>query len=248
MDALQADQLKRKTRRHAGFTLTELAIVLLIVALLIGGLLVPFTAQMDLRAYGETQKAMAEIQEALYGYAASHQAADGRPYLPCADKVVAIGAGTPNDGQEDRAGAGCEAFEGNVPWVTLGIAPTDAWLNRFRYRVVPAFSNTTTGFTLGTAATLRVCEQAACTSYIANNLPVVILSHGRNGAGAINSGTGVANAAPTGRPDELANTDGNDDFVSHEQREGAATEFDDVVVWLPANLLFSRMIAAGRLP
>lgn len=237
--------------RQRGFTLTELAIVLLIVALLIGGLLIPFTAQMDLRAYSETEKALAEIQEALYGYAASHAATDGKPYLPCPDKMVPLGATPHNDGQEDRAGATCETNEGNVPWVTLGLSPTDPWLNRFRYRVSPLFSNSTNGFTLGTVSPIRVCSDAGCATLVASSVPVVILAHGRNGAGAMNSGTGAFNAAPAGA-DELENADGDvdNDFVSRTQSGAGAAggEFDDVVVWLPPGILFSRMISAGKLP
>ena len=35
----------RLNRRHTGFTLTELAVVMVIVALLVGGMLVPLSAQ-----------------------------------------------------------------------------------------------------------------------------------------------------------------------------------------------------------
>jgi prepilin-type N-terminal cleavage/methylation domain-containing protein len=251
MPRTQTRTLSRAPLPQGGFTLTELAIVLLIVALLIGGLLVPFTAQMDLRNYAETQKTLAEIQEALYGYAASHPAADGRPHLPCPDKMAAGGPGTPNDGQEDVVAGACEVQEGNLPWVTLGITASDPWRNRFRYRVDPLFSSQTAGFALAMPASLRVCAQQACTTLLASAVPAVILSHGRNGAGGINSGTGGFNAAPAVTDvDELENTDQDNDFVSRTQTESGAAggEFDDLAVWLPTSILVSRMIAAGRLP
>ena len=62
---------------NRGFTLIEMAIVLMIVGLLLGGMLVPLSAQMDQRNISDTQKSLSEIKEALIGYAM----ANGR--LPC---------------------------------------------------------------------------------------------------------------------------------------------------------------------
>ncbi|HLD09715.1 MAG TPA: prepilin-type N-terminal cleavage/methylation domain-containing protein, partial [Methylophilaceae bacterium] len=52
-----------------GFTLVEMAVVLVIVGLLLAGLLMPLSAQLDQRNTTDTQKALAEIQQALIGYA-----------------------------------------------------------------------------------------------------------------------------------------------------------------------------------
>ncbi|MFN3717118.1 MAG: type II secretion system protein, partial [Thiobacillus sp.] len=96
-----------------GFTLTEMAVVLVIVALLIGGMILPLSTQMELRNVSETRKQLNDIAEALYGYAASHVASDGRPYLPCPD--------TDGDGLENRSGSTCANQEGTLPWATLGL-------------------------------------------------------------------------------------------------------------------------------
>jgi hypothetical protein len=77
---------------------------------------------------------------------------------------------------------------------------------------------------------------------LATQLPVVLLSHGKNGAGAFNT-SGGTNTAPTSA-DELENSDTDNDFVSHTP----TTDFDDIVAWLPASILYNRMITAGRLP
>jgi hypothetical protein len=77
-------------------------------------------------------------------------------------------------------------------------------------------------------------------------VPVVIISHGKNGLGAVNR-TGTTNPAPTGT-DEIANTNGDDNFVSHVPSNVVGNEFDDIVVWLSPNILFNRMIAARKLP
>lgn len=217
--------------RSRGFTLTEMAVVLVIVALLIGGMILPLSAQQDIRYTAETQKQLDDIGEALYGYAASHSAGDGRPFLPCPD--------TTGDGLEDRAGGICvDALnqpiqEGNLPWADLGLARQDAWGNPFRYRVAAAFSNSGTGFTLMSAGDLRVCTSAACTATLGSALPAVILSTGKNGAAAATDA------------DELENLDDDTDFV---QRIGSPGGYDDIVTWLPPSLLLQRMVNAGRLP
>lgn len=210
----------------SGFTLVELAIVLFIVSLLLGGMLLPLSAQQDIRYQSDTQKQLADLQEALLGYAASHQATDGKPYLPCPD--------TDGDGRENRIGNACASQDGDLPWQDLGIGRQDAWNNPFHYRVTAAFSNNASGFTLTSTGDLRVCDRADCGGTIlASGVPAILLSRGKNGA----------SAAATA--DEQENLDADTDFVQHNI---TGDGFDDQVVWLSANLLFNRMLSAGRLP
>lgn len=235
-------------KHQTGFTLAEMAIVLVIIGLLLGGLLTPISVQTDIRRIGETQKALTEIKEALIGYAASQTP----PHFPCPDKTTAPGAGTANDGQEDfTAGTGvCVAREGNIPWTTLGISNADSWGNRIRYNVTPAFSNRAPAATMSLNSTgdMQICDTNACALVTANTIPIVILAHGKNGFGAVNS-SGGTNPAPTAL-NELENTNANTNFVSRTMSDSAAPagEFDDVVAWLPSTVIFSRMIAAGKLP
>ncbi len=232
-------QVNHSKSMNTGFTLTELAIVLVIVSLLIGGMIIPLSSQMDLRDVSETEKSLTEIKEAMIGFAASHSASvDGKPYFPCPD--------TDNDGVENRTGTGCTSSEGRLPWVDIGVGRQDSWNNRFRYRVTPAFARNDYGFNLSTTGTLRVCENSACSTVISSALPAVIVSHGKNGAGAFNV-AGVTNPAPLGL-DEISNQNADNDFVLRTQSNAAGSEFDDLVVWLSPNILYNRMIAAGRLP
>lgn len=64
---------------QTGFSLIELAVVLLIMGLLIGGLLGPLSGRNQTQRVEETQDHMQAIKEALIGYAIRH----GR--LPCPD-------------------------------------------------------------------------------------------------------------------------------------------------------------------
>jgi len=204
-----------------GFTLVELAIVLVVVSFLVTSLLVPLGVQRDVRDYAETRSELAEYKEAIVGYALSQTP----PFLPCPD--------TDGNGTEDRnATGGCINSAGNVPWVTLGLGQNDNWSNNYLYSVTPAFSNNS-GFTLGSFGTNTILNSAGGTMQ-ATAIPVVIFSKGKNGAGA--------------SADELENDTTNTTFVSHEQIDVAATQFDDLVVWVPSSVLFNRLVQAGRLP
>ncbi|MBT9613979.1 MAG: type II secretion system protein [Burkholderiales bacterium] len=249
------------TRRARGFSLIEMAFVLIIVTLLLGGLLVPFATQVEQKRIAETNKALEEIKEALIGYALSHTstpAAPGsppQPFLPCPN--------TNGDGLEGARGGGgdCLVSEGNLPWATLGTTPIDAWGNRFRYRVTNIFSNNVTGFDLNDPGTLTICGSTPTAGLpltcpvnqsIASGVPAVVLSSGKNGLGGISANTGVANPPPVSN-DEIENTDAgiNSNFFVSRIITGPGApigEFDDQVIWLSPNVLFNRMVAAGRLP
>lgn len=230
-----------------GFTLVEMAIGILVISLLLGSILLPLSAQVEQRKISETQKALEEMREALLGFAIVHG------HLPCPDKTTAAGVGTANDGLEDVNVTACVAVEGNFPWGTLGTPSADSWGNRYRYRVHGAFAQRgppVLGFT--TASGIEVCSDSGCVSRLTNSgdgPPAVILSHGKNGLGAVSSMTSAANPAPTGA-DELENTDGDVRFVSRVQSTAGslAGAFDDIVIWLPRGVLLNRMVAAGRLP
>jgi len=235
-----------RRRAARGFTLVEVAIAVFIIALLVGSILVPLQSQVEQRQISETQKALENIKEALIGYATTFG------YLPCPDLMTGAGS---NDGQEDVTGSNCTNAEGNMPWATLGRDGSDPWGNRYRYRVDTVFTNRATRFALTSAANIRMCTTSACTvdltSTTAGNRAVaVIISHGKNGLGAINSRTNAANPAAVSA-DEQSNTNGTTTFVSRTITGpgiAAANEFDDIVIWVSKYTLYNRMVAAGKLP
>lgn len=251
--------MKKNNFFHAGFTLIEVAIVLAIVGTLLAGGLMAFSNQSDRQREKEVQKVLADVNEALIGFAIANR------FLPCPDKTTAAGAGVapnlPNDGLEDRTVAGgCVAAnsEGNVPWATLGIPDGDPWGNRYRYRVTPAFANSATLFTVTSAGDNTVCTAAAavCASQLATSVAAVVVDHGKNGRGAFNT-QGVQNPLPpVADTDERSNAvftttpTGQRGYVSHTAVEvgGGGGEFDDQLNWLSPAILISRMVQAGRLP
>lgn len=232
-----------------GFTLVEMAIVLFIMGLILGSGLTILSNQQDQQRINDTNALLKDANEALIGYALSHT------YLPCPDVMpgASVSAGnTANDGKEDRNSTSgvCDTQEGNLPWVTLGIAPqTDAWSNRLRYAVTAVFSQT--GMQLTSTGTLNVNDAAAGASVV-TAVPAIILSHGKNGLGAINAAGNANPAPPAANTDETANTDGNTTFVSHSiafaKDNPTNGEFDDQLIWLSPYTLFNRMVQAGKLP
>lgn len=236
-----------------GFTLIEMAIVLFIVGLLLGGLLPTISSQIEQQHRNETRKQMDEIKEALIGFAIIN----GR--LPCpADPAIATG----------QAGAGTErtppCTNGNstgvLPWATLGVNETDGWGNRYTYRVSSDFSDTVGSTTYGgctpnpapTLSTFAACSNgnldvrsaASGGTSVAINVPAVIISHGKNSTGAYTQqGTQLP---ASGNTDEQANSDGsaNNNYISHTP----TPNFDDLVIWLSPNTLINRMVTAGKLP
>ena len=269
----------RRNHFSRGFTLAELTIVLIIVGLLLGGMLIPLSAQTDIRYRSDTAKALTDIREALIGYAI----VNGR--LPCpANRSIVSGA--TNAGAEAVVTAGppsappcacttatsgiagaiggtaCsdtapDSVTGVVPWATLGLPETDAWGNRYTYRVTTRFGRVASGqtsfgsctpssnpataaFALCSAGDITVYTDATLATTLASGIPAIVVSHGKSTAGAwTTSGTQISWAAAAA--DEQENANGGANFVSN-------TLIDDQLIWVSPNLLMNRMIAAGKLP
>ena len=259
--------MKRYSR---GFTLAELAVVVVIVGLLMGGLTLTLSTQLDQRRRSETQQTLEQARDALVGYAI----ANGR--LPCPAMVAIVSGADTLTGIEQHTGGVCTApYYGYFPAVTVGLSPTDAqgylldaWGHRIRYAVTQTSSSAFTTTTpagqmkaLGLSSLtpdLQVCSSstnmttgasATCGAgySLSTGTVAVILSLGANGApGATGLSSGVSN-------DEIRNaktsTSYNDRaFVYHTPAAAeSGNEFDDIVTWLSPSVLYNRMVAAGAI-
>lgn len=221
-------------RTQRGFTLVEMAIVLIIFSLLVGGMMMSLGSQQDLTNAKETEKRMNEVRDALLGFAVVNR------YLPCpANPVTASGAA--GAGTEVRVAGICTATEGVVPWATLGVPETDGWGRRLTYSVTAAFAESTVVFSLTTAGNINILATAGGAS-LASNMPAVIVSHGKNGFRAyLPNGSQMGATADTS---EQENSNGNTTFVS----STPTPTFDDQILWIAPTILMNRMISAGRLP
>ena len=224
----------KSSNRSNGFTLVELAIVLVIIALLTSGLLMGITAQRASAENTDAQRQLDNIREALFGFAM----ANGR--LPCpADPASNIGTEDRLDkySQCNRVDTIRNGIFGVIPWATLGLPETDPWGRRFTYYVNADFTKPTTGVlssfdlkTVGNADIKNTVTPPPNSIIIASNLPAVVVSHGSNGVGA--SG------------DEQENANSTLTFVSR----SPGNDFDDLVTWVAPGILMAKMVAAGRLP
>jgi len=219
-------------RRTKGFTLLEMAIVLLVFGLAIGGLMGPLQVQLESLDRKATVKEIGLIKESIIGFAIRN----GR--LPCPD--------TDSDGAEDTSGSACTQVYGDVPWATLGVGAIDGWKRPFSYRVDTRFADTTDGsgcadddaagvsFEICSAGGINVFDSQGGNA-VASNLPAIIVSHGKNWAQT--SGT-----------DEGENKDNDADFVDKTYASGGSNNYDDIVDWINLNNLIAKMVTAKKLP
>lgn len=230
-----------------GFSLIEMAIVLVIVSVMLGGILVSLSQTQESARRSKAEATLADIMQALYGYAQT----TGR--LPCPATATSSGAEAP------LGGGVCTQAHGFVPSSTLGLSGSvntsglllDPWLSPYRYSVTTSNASAfTTGNGMKTttisalAPALRVCADTACATVIASGLPVMVMSLGADWASFDN-----------GDPEEVENSGettiagyrlGNDaNFVWRTYNED---NFDDQLTWMSASILYTKMIAAGRLP
>lgn len=233
-------------RNHAGFSLIELAIVLVVVTILIGGLAVPLSAQIQARRIAETQRTLENARDAVLGYAMTHRVTTPpgtNRYLPCPD-ADGTGHETLNP-----TGTNCAQRRGGFPWADLGVAVDDAWGNRLFYAVLPEFSDRSAGFNQ-TDPTLPPVDpfEIETGNGTVGNVVFVIGSYGPNGRGA-RSKTGTLIVSPKNTDlDELENLDINSNrFVSRSPSTAGTVggEFDDLLVWISHPRLIQQVCPSG---
>ena len=163
------------------FTLVEVAIVLIIVGLAVGGILSSLSSQVEQQKLNETRNTITNVKEALLGYAM----ANGR--FPCPAKapdpvagVTAIEAFSKLPlPVGDATNGKCLAFynvsipaffTGYVPSVTLGLSPTDGygyvldgWNNPIRYAIVNLTDDLYSTYIFTKSYGMKNANSALCT-------------------------------------------------------------------------------------
>ncbi len=246
-----------KANNISGFTLIEIAIVLIIVTILLGYTVAMVPVQQELKQYRKANAEMDYILDALYAYAQ----VNGR--LPCPDNM-----GAP-DGIEDPAtgAADCTGWYGYLPAKTLGLdgnldnnfSLVDPWGEPYRYQVTDDDSGGGGGgdfvitddiqsvgvatlapdlfvcLTNGPGSADTDCPGAnPAVNTVAANVPAVIISLGKDRGGVTSN-------------IQTENTDADVISVKTSRSDVSGAEYDDIVKWISPNILYSKMIAAGKL-
>jgi len=249
--------------RGTGFTLTEMAVVLAIVGLLLGGLLYTLSAQVEQRNREDTQRLLEDARELVIAFALANAR------LPCPASATSSGDESFATGSAAAGGGTCtNSYSGYLPAKAIGFQPTDAsgyaidsWGTRIRYAVSTTSSSRFTKRHTATdpwSLSAKPDDLVICTTWGSNPntcgtansvtnadiVTAVVWSQGKNFP-----------SVGAGGADELANNKAAPPydrgvFVSHPPAPAGAPggEFDDLLVWIPVGLLYSRMVAAGVLP
>ena len=261
--------------QQSGFTLIEIAVVLVIIGVLIGGFIGTFTDRIETTRRENTRQQLEDVRTAILGYAS----AEGR--LPCPTRAIDGGVAQPVNGGV------CTQKHGFVPGSTIGLSGTynsdnlliDSWGNPIRYSVTTASSS---AFTKPTGAgnggirdigmamlnpDLTICDgdstsATSCvgSNEVVSNAPFVIISLGKDGVDFTattapntdqgeNSGEATVSANAAG--ENIVYTVGaNQVFVSKSYSSIGSTagQFDDLILWVSPYALYGQMIQAGQLP
>ncbi len=247
----------------AGFTLIEVSLVLLIVTILLGYSLGVYPVQQELKQYRAAQTEMDSIIQRLLYFAEIN----GR--LPCPDTST---GGTVN-GQEDLNGPGkCRSIYAYLPGRDLGMQGNydsnnrllDPWGQPYRYGVSSSTSNAADNFVDrnqiraqgvdGMNGDIFICDDSNTTGANANcstvsgnevmsRVAAIVVSTGKDRGRTPTSNIQAENQ------DNFNNSSTADHVYIYAQRSDASgAEYDDLVKWLPTNLLLSKLIEAGQLP
>jgi prepilin-type N-terminal cleavage/methylation domain-containing protein len=231
----------------AGFTLVEIAIVLVVIGLLLSGGLLAVSPVLQSSRVSQTEQHLDRIEQALILHAIRYGC------LPCpADPTLASGAADAGSAQTGVAAFydnGCTASAcqqtsyGAVPWVNLELSEADV-LDGFGYRIdysLTATLQNTNGLVHAPpssypAGTLAVLSAAAGTA-ITSQAAYVLVSHGADHSLGYSTSS-IQATDPNGSADQAENADADTTFVqADENSTSGATHFDDIVRWRTAPLI-----------
>lgn len=226
-----------RSARHRGFTLIEIAVVIVVLSLLLAMIAGIATAMLGQQRREATRQRLAGVETALALFVSQHQR------LPCpANGSLASNHADAGKENPDPPNGTCGSNQDNgvVPWRALGLAEqdiTDGWGNRLTYRVAPDFveapsmnftqcdpggTNSETGTTRDNTSgyCLAGCTQSSFSANTANCRKPSAATYGRGLRVQNLAGTPIMN--PAADFANLISTGAAYVVVSHgENREGA---------------------------
>jgi prepilin-type N-terminal cleavage/methylation domain-containing protein len=233
----------------SGFTLVEVAIVLIIVGLLLAGGINLMSFSADTAKYKESQNNLNDIKEALISYYTVNH------FLPCPDMD---GDGIENPPTHTGT---CTYVRGFLPHVTLGIGGSgDAWGERIKYVVSPIFTaqaatNFCSVYSRIAANQITVQDLQATAATLGDWAAFALVSTGKNGrqtnsgmTGAFTDDGGCATVATDINGTQLERENCDADSIlrfGNQMTDGATVTFDDMVVWVGDMQLISELRKSG---
>ncbi len=203
-------------QKQSGFSLIEMAIVLVILGFILGGVVTGLSSQREVQKRRDVTTQLEEIRNAVIGFAQIHNR------LPCPASPTSQGRSVPS-----TAGA-CTGNNSLVPYAELGIRGAtpngvllDTWLQPVRYRVTSVnswfYTTQAIGLTGNPVPNLNVCRIVPCPApsspdILATRLVAVF----------------IATGDPLSPSSNTALTPATTDFRSSEP----TAAFDDTVIWL----------------
>lgn len=243
--------------RQAGFTLIELALVLVLVSIILAGALSSVGGVRDNARYAEIDAYLEQARQSLIDYMLTHH------HLPCPDSLDDDDSGTQNTVLQST-GNTCEVSHGELPWRDLGLDPTmtAGWQKVPLYYVNESVVNTrcsngnnetcyfenedglvqlTTPPTATDDGNGNLTVENRAGDELARNVIAVVLALGENSALALQDCDEL-------QPAEIENCDNDANFVMDNlQVSEQGVLFDDQLIWLDATSLKGKMRDAGLL-
>ena len=255
-----------QTKQEQGFSLVELAIAILIMGLILGGIAMPLSVQRENARLAQAERQLEDVTAALTGFALANG------YLPC--------PATPaSNGFAATAGGACSRQHGFVPASTLGVAGArnddnlllDSWASPIRYSITAADVDGDGNWDFAVSGEMRevsmpalapdlvICTTAggssptACSgpaSTLSAAAPFLLYSLGKDwatsaGADQEENVGALVSGGPSGQQYRVAQ---DVVFVSRQRSAQPGNEYDDLVHWLPAANLYHALVDAGHLP
>ena len=251
---------------QSGFTLIELAIVLVIMGLLISAIIGVGTAQLQQARISATKQKEDVIRLALINYITRNNRLPCPAVATIAEGATGYGVEAPNSGVCTGTVVNGAVATGIVPWTSLGVSDenaTDGYYNRYTYQVALTATNTNAQTIAGLKGAISIHSGTPtvlglpaagnqtndCTPAGGNYNPcsavAVIVSHGANTFGSYGR-DGTQRALPTGA-DELENTNNDSRFLIKDYSDNLANPFDDILLPLSTTDLITPLTTHGTM-
>jgi prepilin-type N-terminal cleavage/methylation domain-containing protein len=233
----QITSCSRNSHSSQGYSLTELAIVLVIIGLVAGMTLSLGKMQMDIAESEGTRERLQLIHDALSLFQKKNKRYPC-PALPAASAADATYGLEVSGGCTSAcpAGLNCSnsAVIGVVPFKALRLneeVAYDSWGNRIAYAIDKNHTEAST-FNTGGIPIKDINGNEITSSPLLGDAIFVLVSHGSDSKGAYNKSGAVATACGT-TGEDVENCNGDDIFVDNRfiPSDNAASYYDDLVIW-----------------